>query len=234
MHYSYNGVIAPYTYNCPRAHYFRNIKRVYIEPKEREESDEEAAPSKRVIGIQQHELIKQYLLGEIDTYEYSTDVIEWVKDKQDKRIEQQRFYDIDMEALPGKPAEGDYISTRRDAAVLENGRLTQFDWKFANADYGSTKHYDESEFFIAMESAANPDIGEWKLIIHFPLLNYSLPSRTYDCRKAAALQQKFARRLSVIRNDKFFKAKPSRSACKFCDYRSEDTGGSGHCEFTVI
>lgn len=232
MHISFSGAIAPYTYNCPLAFKFRNIDHIYPEIKEEEETTE---ISKREFGIQQHDLVAKYLMGELDSYEFTTSVIEDIKESSSKiEVEIQRFYNMDMSPINEKPSKGNYISARADAKVIDEYNTSIFDWKFGNPDFGSVRHYDEVEFFVALESATNPEVGEWNLIVHFPEHNYTLPVRTYNWVQAAELQRKFLLRIDNIMADKFLKPKPSRTRCRLCNYKSEEAGGVGNCEYSVL
>lgn|SRR5574343_242540 len=232
MHISYNGVIAVYTYNCPYAHKLRNIEHHYLErTKEAEDVD---ATSKRALGIEQHDLIAQYIKQEIDYYEYTTDTVELFRSTEDIQVEVQKFFDLDFSPLSSKPTSGDYISTRADALIVTPYKITQIDWKFGNPEYGAVKHYDETDFFLALTTAVFPEVGEYESIVHFPVHDYTLPLRTYSINQAAKLQHKYLMRIDKILNDKFLKPIPGKIHCRYCDQRSEDAGGTGKCKYTVL
>jgi hypothetical protein len=232
MQISFNGVVAPYTYNCPHAHRLRNIEHCYLERKE--EPEEVEGVSKRVFGIEQHELIGQYIKGEIDQFEYITDTVESFRARVNVQVEVQKFYDVDFSPLDRKPLAGDYVSARTDAIAIDKYLIDQADWKFGNPEWGAAKYYDETDFFMALAISEYPDVGEYRSVIHFPQHDYSLPIHTYTIAQAAKLQHKYQQRVDRILNDKFFKPAPGRIHCRFCDQRSEDAGGTGKCSYTVI
>jgi hypothetical protein len=235
MHISYSGVIAPYTYNCPHAHKLKNVLRVKFEPKvESEPDDEPKELSKRQQGIDLHEEVAAYIKGDIEEFELITDTIERVKDSPIAEVEVQEFYSVDLAYLESKPEKGDYVSTRKDAVIRDLDRTEILDWKFGTPDYAIAKHIDELEFFLACEAAINPNVGEWIITIHFPEIDYTVPREPYDYRKVAKLQKRYIDRIDLILNDKYWRPNPSRANCRFCNYRSSDTGGSGHCDHSVI
>lgn len=233
MHISFNGVIKPYTYNCPYAHKLRSIDKIYPKRITDEKSETKKTSNAQAFGIEHHDLISEYIQDKTNFYEYTTDTIEWFKEHK-ASTEKQRFYSLDFQRIFARPEEGDFISTRIDAMVQLPGKLVLGDWKSGNPEYSAPIYYDETDFFIAMEASANPAIGEWETVIHFPIADYTLPRRTYNHTQIVRLQDKYMKRIDTIVNDKRFIPKPSKIHCRFCDYRSEDTGGTGHCEHTVV
>lgn len=232
MNVSFSGVLSTYLYNCPHAHRLRNIEKNYLPRKEADEEPE--GISAREFGIEQHDLIAAYILKKVDTYEHSTDLIEWFRNQPNPQVEVQRYYDLDGTCLASKPVEGDYISTRIDALVCQHFALVLADWKFGNPDYGAAKYYDETCFFLAMLGGEYPDIGEFETVVHFPIYDYSLPKRKYTIFQLARLQTSYRMRIEQILNDKMFKPKPSKQHCRFCDQRSEEAGGTGVCTYSVM
>jgi hypothetical protein len=234
MHISYNGFIAPYTFQCPRSFFFKNIQKVLI-AKSEEELNAEKEPSRRVRGIQLHNDVAAYLKHEIDEFPYITDTIAFFHDlpQGEVQIEVQDFFDTGFNPIPCKP-EGDYVSSRIDCAWTGPTKVLIADWKFANPDYGLTRYRDELEFFLVGQSAKHPEIGEWQLVLHFPENDYTVPLPTYGYNSVARLQQNFLSRIDIIMEDKFYRPIPSQFRCGFCPYRSHDSGGSGHCKFTVV
>lgn len=236
MHISYSGVIAPYTYNCPHAHKLKNILRVVIEPREEvsPSEDEVQEPSKRQRGIDLHEEVAAYIAGDLEEFDLVTDTIDRVKNSPFATVEVQEFYTTDLFLRSTKPEKGNYVSTRKDA-IIRTPEVTEiFDWKFGSPEFAIAKHIDELEFFLACEASADPNVGEWLITIHFPESNYTVPRDPYDYRKVAKLQKRYIDRIDLILNDKYWQPNPSRANCRFCNYRSYDTGGSGHCEHSVI
>lgn len=234
MHISFNGVIAVYTYNCPYAHKLRNIEHCYLE---RVESTEEAdgTTSKRAFGIEQHELVSQYIKKEIDSFDYTTDTIEWFREQEKVQVEVQKFFDLGFSPLDAKPTSGDYVSARADALVaIPWDKVVQADWKFGNPEYNAPKYYDETDFFMSLAISTFPEVGSYKSIIHFPQHDYTLPVRTYTIQQAGRLQDKYLRRVDKILKDKYFKPSPGKIHCRFCDQRSTEAGGTGKCAHTVL
>lgn len=233
MHISFNGVIAVYTYNCPYAHKLRNLEHCYLE---RVESTEEAdgTTSKRAFGIEQHELVSNYIKGEIEAFDYSTDTIEWFKEQDNVQVEVQKFFDLGFTPLSSKPANGDYVSARADALAISSEKIRQADWKFGNPDYNAAKYYDETDFFMSLATATFPDVGEYESLVHFPQHDYTLPVRSFTIAQAARLQTKYLMRIEKIMNDKYFKPAPGKIHCRFCDQRSTEAGGTGKCDHTVV
>jgi len=231
MHVSYSGVITPYIYNCPKAHYFRNVQKVRIEVSET--TSEHEGPSRRELGIQNHELLSQYLKQETEEFPYLTDTIEYFKERPTLQVEEQFFFDTAYTVLNEKPTDTDFISIRPDAFSYHDGFLELVDWKFANPDFGAAKYYGELEFFLAGLSAKFPDTYEAYINIHFPEVDYSLPKRYYSTAKLVALQQKYIALVDKILNDKLWLAKPAKSRCSLCNYRSQDAGGAGCCEWSI-
>jgi CRISPR/Cas system-associated exonuclease Cas4 (RecB family) len=232
MHISFNGVIVPYTYHCPHAHRLRNIERVVIPPRE----DQEEGLSRRQLGIELHNAVAAYLTGNEDTFAYMTPTIQHLRELDDETIlitELQEFYDLDFTPLDQRPKSGDYISMRADAVEIAPSVVRIYDWKFGNSEYGASRYYDETEFFLACKASHTNDVQEWEVYIHFPIDNYTLPVRKYTALKAAQIQSRYIERIERIRNDRQLVPKPSRARCKFCDYRSYDNGGSGHCAYSV-
>lgn len=235
MHISYNGFIAPYTFQCPRSFWFKNIQKVLIAKPDEEIEDADQEPSRRMRGILLHSEIASYLKHEVDEFQFATDTVEFFRNlpKEEVSIEEQSFFDIDFNSIPCKP-EGTYISTRTDCTWLGPNEVIIVDWKFANHNYGIAHYRDELEFFIVGESAKNHEIGSWRPILHFVEQDYSVPLPLYTYNDIARLQQRFLGRIDTILNDKFYAPIPSQGRCGFCPYRSEDTGGSNTCEFTVV
>jgi hypothetical protein len=238
MHISFNGVIKPYTYNCPYAHKLRNIKKIYPERKEekQEEEVEERPQNRREFGIEQHDLAASYIKGEIDEYEFSTPVMEWFRSQDHLEVEITEYFSLDLEYLGGsKPDKREnYISCRKDVVTRTPHKTTLMDLKFGNQEYNSAVYYDETDFFIMLDAARNWDVGEWETIVHFPISNYSLPRRKYNANKIARLQNKYLDRIDRILNDKRFIPSPSKAHCAFCDYRSVEAGGCGACEYAAL
>ena len=231
MHISFSGVISPYTYHCPKSHFYRNIQKVKIEPKT-EVVEDSTEVSKRVRGIELHDSLSQYLKQEVDTFPFITDTIQMYREHPLVVVEEQFIFDLLFSPLNEKPTT-DFISIRPDAFYVYDGTLSVADWKFANPEYNASKHYNELEFFLAGLSSKYPDVCEAEVNIHFPEQDYTLPIRTYTMSDLARLQQKYIRLIENILEDKFFKTIPSKNRCYYCDYRSEDAGGSGTCEDSV-
>lgn len=231
MRVSFNGVILPYTYNCPHAHKLKNIDRVVIPPREDIPPEE---ISKRQRGIELHDSLAEYMKGEIEEFPFLTDTVRRLAEEPNKKVEEEEYYNLGFERLKQKPDSGDYVSCRKDLVVEHEDYIELVDWKFGNPEYGHSRHLDELEFFLALESADNPDVGEWHVLIHFPEHDYTIPTKPYGYNQVARLQQRYARRIDLILEDKYCKANPSRANCKFCPYRSYDTFGSGDCEYSVV
>ena len=241
MRISFNGTLAPYTYNCPYAHKLRNICKIYPSAKDEEEKPESDELSKRQLGIQNHELCNKYIVGDIEEIDFATDYIEWAKNPKIDEIvtcEQEEFYELDMSFIGNSFTEDlkkrDHIYCRKDVVISSPYSTTVLDWKFGNSEYGITKYYDEVEFFIALEAAKNPDIGEWNAIVHFPVEDYTLPKKTYGPTTISRLQLRYTKRIERILNDRFYRPNPGRVRCRFCDYRSEEAGGTGDCEYSFL
>lgn len=235
MHISFNGVLAVYTYNCPYAHKLRNIEHCYVERAPEQETEQpDGTPSRRVFGIEQHELVSQYIKREIDDFEYITDTIEWFRDQPETVTEIQKFYRLDLSPLDQKPPSGDYISARVDAICVQPEKIVLADWKFGNPDYGSPKYYDETDFFMSLAISSFPDVGAYKSLVHFPQHDYTLPVREYTIQQASKLQNKYLARIDKIMSDKFHKPQPGKIHCRYCDQRSTEAGGTGKCKHTVL
>ena len=235
MHISFNGVIKPYTYNCPYAYKLRNIDKIYPEdvlPKEEPAEEEEV--SKRTFGIEQHDLAARYIQGEDVEFNFSTDTIELLRNNTDVEVEKTEYFDLNYCLLPSRPSSGDYISKRCDAVLRTPYTVGVFDLKFGNPDYGQTIYYDETDFFVMLEAFARPDYSEWRTEVHFPIHDYSLPTREYNYHRMSRLQQRYMMRIDRIMNDKFCKPEPSTAHCRFCDYRSIESGGCGVCEHSIL
>lgn len=230
MHISYTGVIVPYIYHCPRAHYFRNIQKVKIDVDNNEAKVDE--PSKRELGIQYHKALSQYLKKESDDFPFLTDTIQYYRSKCHLKVEQQLFFDTTFSPIEQKQ-KTHFISITPDAYSFYDGCLEIADWKFANPEYNATKYYGEVEFFLA-GLASIYDVAEAYIDIHFPEVDYTLPRRAYGLAKISQIQQKYLILIDRIIQDKLWIAKPSKNRCIFCDYRSLETGGSGHCEESLV
>lgn len=109
-----------------------------------------------------------------------------------------------------------------------------YDWKFGNPEFGYTKYYDEVEFFITLLSLLNPDIDTFLGNIHFPEYDYSFPVKKYNTNKLARMQNTLLRRIDFIIEDKYLLPNPGRTRCKLCSFRSEEAGGTGSCNHSVI
>lgn len=237
MHISFNGVIRPYTYNCPHAHKLRNIERIF--PSDilgKSEETDEAEDSQRTFGIEQHDLGAQYIAGEDVEFNYSTNTIEFLRNNPHVRVEVQKFFSLDLEPLPCRPANKDdhFISIRADALYNDGVEGRIYDLKFGNPDYGQVIYYDEVEFFLTMEAVAAPDVNEWSVHIHFPIHDYTLPVRRYSLNKVSRLQTRWLDRIDRIMNDKYMVPNPSTVHCRLCDYRSIDAGGCGVCKHSIM
>jgi hypothetical protein len=230
---SFNGVIKPYTYNCPYAHKLRNIDKIFpsdVLPPKEDDSEEESAAS---FGIDHHDLVAEYITQKTDEYEHSTETIKQLRHTPNVRVETTRFLSLDLEPLSTKPSSGDYISYRTDASLITLEQGNVFDWKFGNPDYGHTIYFDEVDFFVFGESLHHPEVGEWRGHIHFPIPDYTLPVRSYSSQRIARVQSQWLWRIEKIINDKFCKPKPSTIHCRFCDYRPIENGGCGVCEHAM-
>jgi hypothetical protein len=234
MHISFSGVIAIYTYNCPYAHKLRNIDRVRIDYDKPEEPREELGQSRRERGIELHEQAAKYVKQELQDFEFNTATLQLARSLANKETEQQYFLDTWLNPLPEKPSSGDFVSFRTDVTARSDSVTRIFDWKFGNPEFGIAKHLDELKFFVACESAKYPEVGQWEIIIHFPELDYTVPTIPITYTKAATLQQIYVDRIQHILRDKFYRPYPGRSRCRLCPYRTAETGGSDHCPYTVI
>ena len=239
MQISFSGVITPYTYNCPYAHRLRNILRLKIPERPKPAEEEDVEQSRRQRGIELHNKISDYLKGVEDSFEFSTPLVEKVKAYIDSdtvsHIERVFYYD-DMfnpkEEVPSR--DEDFISITPDLVLLyKDGTADIYDWKFANTEYGLSRHYDELSFFLSGLISTFPDVSRWTIYIHFPESDYTLPIRTYNATTAARIQHGMIDRVQKILNDKILKPQPSKARCQFCDRRSEDAGGSGQCDVSA-
>lgn len=230
MHISFSGVISPYTYHCPWAHYLRNVKRIRLERKD-DLSEEEQ--SKRMRGIELHDKLSQYLTKKVDSFEYTTDLIEQIRTNSNAHIERQFYFDLDFNELSVKPEQADFLSIRPDAYWIENDCLTLVDWKFANSDFNAAKYYNETEFFLSLLATVHQPLSMATIKIHFPEQDYTLPVKSYSAQAIASLQQRYIMLTDRILNERIHKPIPAKNRCFFCDYRSEDAGGCGACEYSV-
>lgn len=232
MYISYSGVIAPYLYNCPYAHFLRNVKRMKIEKKE--EATEEVEVSKRTRGIELHESLSAYLKQEEDEFPFVTELITFFREHPFSEIEKPFYTTLDFEPLQEPNYEIDFYGIRPDAFVFYDNELHIADWKFANSEYNAARHYGEVEYFIALLSHVLRDVESVVSYIHFPEQNYTLPIRSYTTKDIAQLQQKQIQLVDKILSTKVFVPNPAKFRCSYCNYRSEDTGGAGFCEHTCI
>lgn len=236
MHVSFNGVLKPYTYNCPHAHKLRNIDKIFPERKEEpEEKEEPKTQSRRDFGIEQHDLTSAYIKGETDEFEFATLLIDWFRDQDNVETEVTEFFSLDLEYLGSvKPSEGDFISCRKDAVVRSPHSHIVMDLKFGNQEYNSAVYYDETDFFIMLEAARFYEVEQYETVVHFPVSGYSLPRRRYNSTQISRLQTKYLDRIDRILSDKRLAPNPSKAHCGFCQYNSIDAGGCGACEYSVI
>jgi hypothetical protein len=225
-------------YKCPQSYKFRNVDRIRLQPKE--DIDPEVV-SKRQRGIELHEKLSQFITGTLsdEEFEFVTPEIvivaaEFSSHPELCLVETEFFFDLDYNPQDERPKEGIYI--RPDFVLLdhENGTGVVYDWKFASPDYDASMFKREVEWYIAALAAKFPDIGFWRGIIHFPEKEYSLPYHDYDGYAAGNLQAYWKKFIDRIRSDHFYFPLPARSRCRFCDYRSEDSGGTGTCEDTYV
>jgi hypothetical protein len=230
MHISYTGVIVPYIYHCPRAHFYRNIQKIRIEKEVEQDANTEI--SKRELGIQYHKMVSEYLNKEAEDFPFITDTILYYKEKPGIQVEKQLLFDTSFSPIKEKTKEN-FISITPDVYSFYNGCLEIADWKFANTEYNSAKYYGEVEFFLS-GLASIYEISEAHVDIHFPEANYTLPRRSYSIAKITQIQQKNIMLIDRIINDKLWCANPTKNRCMFCDYRSADTGGSNHCDDSLI
>jgi hypothetical protein len=231
MQISFSGVIAPYTYNCPYAHKLRNIDKVKIPKKEQDLS---AEPFKCQRGIDLHDAVAEYITGMTDTFQYTTSTVNAAKE-QHTYVEYPFYSTQEFSPLDRIPEDDStFIYMRCDAVYTDGCQGIIYDWKFTTLEFGAAHHYDELEFFLAGHSARFNDIGLWKIVIHSPEFDYTLPIRTYEWPQISRLQQRYISRINTILNDRLFIPNPSKARCKFCNYRSEDTGGSSLCDYTVV
>jgi hypothetical protein len=239
MHISFNGVIRPYTYNCPHAHRLRNIERIFprdVLGKSEEKNEEEVGDSRRTFGIDQHELAAQYIDGEDVDFNYSTATIEFLRDNPHVQVEKQKFFTLDLEPIPCMPEDRaeNFISIRSDALYNDRVEGRVYDLKFGNPDYGQVIYYDEVEFFLTMEAIAAPEVNEWSVHIHFPIHDYTLPVKRYSLGRISRLQTRWLTRIDRILSDKYMVPEPSTVHCRLCDYRSIEAGGCGVCEHSIL
>jgi hypothetical protein len=231
MFISFSGVIIPYTYCCPHAHFLRNIKRVVIPKREPDEEDPKVV-SRRERGIKLHADTQKYLAGEEEEIEFSTDEIEYIRQYREEFPN-----NVFLEREFKLPYDDDVLYARPDALVYTpEGHLRIYDWKFANPDYGATRYYDETEFFLSVVTLTGElgNVYEAETCIHFPENDYSLPEKKFPAIRLAATQRLMMDRIDVIRKDRIYQPNPAPNRCRFCNYRSQDTGGSGNCNYTLI
>ena len=236
MQISFNGVLKPYVYNCPWAFKLRNKDKIY--PERKEEVKEQEGPKaqlRRDFGIEQHDLASAYIKSETDEYEFATPLIDWFRDQDNVETEVTEFFSLDLEYLGHtKPAEGDFISCRKDAVVRQTHKHTVLDLKYGNEEYNTAVYYDETDFFIMLEAARFYEVEQYETVIHFPVSGYSLPRRKYTATQINRLQTKYLQRIDRIVNDKYCVPSPSKAHCIYCDYRSADAGGCGACEYSIL
>lgn len=56
----------------------------------------------------------------------------------------------------------------------------------------------------------------------------------YTRAQAMRLVKNWNKRMDVMISDVVFKANPNQESCKYCPYKLEEHGGTGHCELSVI
>jgi hypothetical protein len=210
-----------------------------LEPKE---DGDPTLVTKRQRGIELHEKVQQYITGTLPDgveFEFITEDVElaataFTMQSPDKAfVEKEFFFDLDYNPLDERAKDGIYI--RPDFVYIDDGNVGfVYDWKFASPDYDASMFKREVEWYIAALGARFPDVGLWRGIVHFPELSYSLPYHDYSSHQVMGLQEYWKKFISRIRNDSFFFPLPSRARCRFCDHRSEDSGGTGKCEDTVV
>lgn len=187
-------------------------------------------------GIELHDKAAEYVAGTVDTFEFATDTLNEAREKH-THVERQFFFSTAFDPLDAQPDDGEtFVSLRCDTIFIDNdaGEGVVYDWKFANSEFGISKHYDELEFFVAGLSAKFSNIGQWRIIVHFPEEDYTLPVRNYSWVQTSRLQRHYKERINSILADRVCRATPSKFRCRLCAHRSADAGGSDFCEFTVV
>lgn len=244
---SFNGHYRPYTYNCPAAFKFRAIDKIY--PPKPEEIPEE--PSARREGIVRHEDVAGIFTGIMSGTVFPQEIEhEWFVEDDllyglvdtlavevpDRRVyvEESFYVDLDYNPLSARPSQGHAMSAKPDLIIIEDGRLTIYDWKFGNSYFGASVHYREVEWFLAVLQPHFLDVGEFVVKIHFPNDHYTLPERVLNSVQVGGLQREFSRFATEVTTRKIFFPEPARSRCRLCDYRAEENGGIGNCEDAIL
>lgn len=240
MRLSFGGALALHTYNCPLAVKFRHIDKVRW-PKP-EETEEELGPSKRELGIQDHQEIADYLTGAIEELSYESEAVELYKERIDDPawvvlVEPEFYLNMDYERITESEAweEKNHIYFRPDVVAYHarDGALHCIDWKFGTLEHGQVRHYHETSFFAAMLAYSYTDVDQFVTEIYFPKKAYSLPPKTYG-RPEIGLKQLEADAIFEKILTGHFQPNPSRLRCRLCDYRSEDASGIGNCEHSSV
>lgn len=243
MRLSFGGAIATYTYNCPLATKFRLVDKVrYPKPEETEEPEEALMVSKKEMGIQDHETVADYLKGAIEELPYESEPVEFYKELTEDPeweilVEPEFYLNMDYERITASEAwkEKNHIYFRPDLVAFNaaHGVLRIPDWKFGDENYGQVRHYHETSFFASMLAYSYTDADRFETEVYFPKKAYSLPPKTYG-RPEIGLKQLEADTIFEKILTGHFQPNPSRLRCKLCDFRSEDAGGIGNCEYSSI
>ena len=117
MYISYSGVITPFIYNCPHAHFLRNIQKVKAAPKPEEDVEEPVEINKRTRGIELHEQLCAYLKKEEDEFPFVTDTIALFREHPLLHVEEPFYFDTDFQSLAEPNFDIDFYGIRPDAFI---------------------------------------------------------------------------------------------------------------------
>ena len=105
---------------------------------------------------------------------------------------------------------------------------TVIDYKTGKKYGNEVKHGEQGQLYMLAAHGRQPHLESINVEFWYTDQD-DVTSVTYRSSAVPRFRSKFERRFDVMLSDTEFKPRPNVISCKWCPYRTEETGGGGNC-----
>jgi len=135
-----------------------------------------------------------------------------------------------------------WMRIKVDAFAILRGSLDEpveavvIDYKTGKAWGNEAKHADQCQLYQLGAFKRFPTLETIHVEAWYLDQNCMLDGgvKTYLRPQGLRFQARWERRMKALTTESIFKPMPSKTACKWCPFRQEIHGGTGHCDRSVI
>ena len=170
-------------------------------------------------GIEIHTSIERYLLGETTECPFPNLPFDRLQDgKGDLAVEEKWGFDRDWEPTDYKSA---WLRIKADTAKATTDLVTVIDYKSGKRQNNEIKHGQQTLLYMIGAACRYPTVDRFTSELWYVDIDLVYPSQEYTRDQLMKTKDRWNKRGIVMTSATTFPPKPSRSNCKYCDFKLE-------------